>query len=337
MHIFIDESGIFKRDLSKPQSIACVGAAIVPGHALAGVERGYRRLAEGWPRSDKGEVKGRLLGERHVADLCALLAPAGVLFAASVMDMNLIEDAAIDRHRAGQAARFTEGLADAQGGQAAADARRRRRTLERMHRQLYAQAVALTDVAWKALRIGRLCCGAADPGACAHVRWVIDAKEKRRRTRYERWWRNSVAPLLHARSLHEPAAGPAGGGDPALRHDGPGGPMPVGPTPDGEGPDARADNLAAVSGADMVFATAEAHVGLQIADILTNALRRALMGHLRPAGWRPLGSLTVGRPEGAIALLQLAPRQGRARRPYAQVIEELNRSGRSASGALIIE
>jgi len=329
LHIFIDESGVFKRDRAKPQAIACVGAAIIPGRNLGRVERAYRSLSEGWPRSDRGEIKGRLLGERHVAALCALLQSADVLFEASVMDMNLIHGADIDRHKAEQATRFTEGLTEGHPHEVARDARRRRQTLERMHQQLYAQAVALTDLGRKAALSGQIWFGRRYPGKLAHFRWVIDAKEKRRTTRYERWWRTSVAPMLQSWSLQDPVVGPAVGDGWAFRRDVPGSPAPEETGPVGTGRSTRADELAAVFGKDMVFATAQAHIGLQIADILTNALRRALMGHLQPAGWRPLGHLMIRRPEGAVTLLRLGPGRSRARRPYAHVIEELNRTGRS--------
>ena len=92
MHIFIDESGNFRRDAQKEHCISCVAAVVIPGRFLSDIEREFAGLTEKWPKASQGEIKGRLLNEDHIAALCGLLRPMHVLVEASVMDMNLSTD-----------------------------------------------------------------------------------------------------------------------------------------------------------------------------------------------------------------------------------------------------
>ena len=90
----------------------------------------------------------------------------------------------------------------------------------------------------------------------------------------------------------------------------------------------RGGDLNAILGREMEFATSESHIGLQIVDILTNALRRSLSARFQPEGWRPIGRLVIHRNDGAIRLIKFGPGEGRVRATYAPVIEQLNRHGR---------
>jgi hypothetical protein len=42
------------------------------------------------------------------------------------------------------------------------------------------------------------------PRELAQFEWTIDAKDPRRITSYEKWWRDTLAPLLESRSRREP-------------------------------------------------------------------------------------------------------------------------------------
>jgi hypothetical protein len=72
---------------------------------------------------------------------------------------------------------------------------------------------------------------------------------------------------------------------------------------------------------------------LRIADILTNAVRRAMNGNLQPSGWEALGRLMVQSERGSqvIHLIDLSngPRIGFARAPaYHKVIPHVERTAR---------
>lgn len=330
MNIYIDESGVFRRSQTKPHSISCVGAAIIPGRHQAKIERDFQALSKEWPRSESGEIKGRLLNERHVADLCQLLASSHVLFEASVMDMNLSEDADIEHHKAMQANGMTANLTDDHHPNLVEEVWRIRQLLEQMPLQLYAQAVALTEVVCKAYQTGQLYFCQRYPGELARFRWVIDAKDKNRITDYEDWWQLSVMPLIESRSRRKPTIHLKGGDYSVFRRNFPSVPIPEHQRPIPDGSTGRGDDLNAILGKEMEFAPSETYIGLQIVDILTNALRRCLSGHLKPEGWEPLRKLLIyNKNEWAISLINLSPREGSVRTPYARVINRLNQGGLS--------
>ena len=86
MKIFIDESGTFSGFHSL--SIGAVGALAVLDNKLSFIERKYERIRKGLPRL-KGEVKGKLLNERQIAEVVTLLARNEAIFEVTVIDLGL--------------------------------------------------------------------------------------------------------------------------------------------------------------------------------------------------------------------------------------------------------
>lgn len=328
MHIFIDESGGFQRNECADHSISCVCAIVVPGRNLRALESGFNKISRAWPRSKSGEVKGHLLSEQHLAHLCEFLRPLHVILEVAVMDMNLCEDADVDHHRAQQARGMTVNLTDEHHPELVSSVWKLRRSLEQMPRQLYAQAVALTDVAWTAFEHGQLYLCQRYPGELARYRWVIDAKEKYKITEYEHWWQHSVMPLIQSRSLREPSVKLKGGDYSAYRRNFPASPTPdylVGPS---SRPNETTDDLRAIF-RELEFAESEKYIGLQVVDVLANGLRRSLSGRMGRMGWSKISDLTIHQAKGAIILKNIGPRSGSVVTNYADVVNEINAGGRS--------
>jgi hypothetical protein len=197
-----------------------------------------------------------------------------------------------------------------------------------MSPQLYAQAAALTEVVMKAWENGQTYFCHRYPGELGRFRWIIDAKDKERITPYEKWWRGSLMGLLQSRYMREPF-GRLKGGDYSAYHRH----FPDLPTPDylrphlekpvGKGCDLR------VFTRELEFSVSEDHVGLQIADVLANALRRALSDRLGADGWGPISRLMIHRSDGAIVPINFGDLEGRVRAAYGSVVNQLNRRGRS--------
>ena len=71
------------------------------------------------------------------------------------------------------------------------------------------------------------------------------------------------------------------------------------------------------------------HVGLQIADALTNCVRRALIGNIQTDGWRHVRKLMINHREGSVKFITMGPRHGSIRgQPYAVVAKLLTRGER---------
>jgi len=54
-----------------------------------------------------------------------------------------------------------------------------------------------------------------------------------------------------------------------------------------------------------MFADLRQHVGLQIADILTNGVMTCAKGHLQGQGWQPLRQLMIRQREGSLKFISL--------------------------------
>lgn len=328
MHIFIDESGVFQRSDRQRHAISCVGAVIVPGRHLANVESEFRELVASWPK-EGGETKGRLLNEHHFAQLCELLAPKHLLFEVSVMDMNSPTEAEVLYHRQKQAEGMTIHLTEEHHPNLVREVKRLKHELEQMPPQLYAQTVTLTHVAWRALEHGMLYYCQRFPGELARFAWVIDAKAKGNITRYEEWWRINVKPMLQSRSLREPLAMLKGADCSAYRRSFPSMPVPDYLRDHVRNPQELVSDLTAVFDREMTFGNSLDHVGLQLADILTNGIRRALTGRLRREGWQPIRKLMINHKKGAVRFITLGSSSAIEDQQFASVGLQLARGGRS--------
>jgi hypothetical protein len=72
-----------------------------------------------------------------------------------------------------------------------------------MPRQLYFQYVLLSQLVWSASVESALYFSQRRPRELATFEWTIDAKDPRRVTTYENWWRDILAPALESRSRRD--------------------------------------------------------------------------------------------------------------------------------------
>jgi hypothetical protein len=79
-----------------------------------------------------------------------------------------------------------------------------RRALERMPPQLYIQCVLMNELVASAVEETTMYFAQRRPRELADFEWTIDAKDPRRITNQEQWWRDALAPLQESRSRREP-------------------------------------------------------------------------------------------------------------------------------------
>ncbi len=77
--------------------------------------------------------------------------------------------------------------------------------------------------------------------------------------------------------------------------------------------------------------SSQAEPGLELVDILTNAVRRGMMGNLECEGWKNIPSLMLHRKEHYIHLLTLGTEEDAASRvfPYAAMLQHFKTGGLS--------
>ena len=112
MHIYIDESGIFRNPANQDNIASCIAALAVPTTKKKELFREFKRLTRGW--GDKnGEVKGRTLDEGSIASVIDLLQKFDVLLQLVMIDLGLHTEDEITRFKEEQARKITEHITDA--------------------------------------------------------------------------------------------------------------------------------------------------------------------------------------------------------------------------------
>jgi hypothetical protein len=329
MYVFIDESGAFCGLNGTASAPSVVGALIVRESRLDALAANYVRLRQHLPK-DKGEVKGRQLSERHVAAVIRLLIAHDVLFEATAIDPGMHGLGNIQDHQAKQAAGITANLTDAHHPNVHVGSWDLRRDLEAMSAPLYLQSLAMFDIVQTSMNHASAFWAQRHPEELAAFRWVIDAKHAAEPlTPWERWWSRCVMPILQARSAHRPMMQLEGADYSHFQRF----LMDWQPWafPNSERPtDNKCVNLRLLLTEDFRF-SAEIEPGLELVDILTTAVRRALRGSLAHAGWTELPRLMIHRKHQYVSLIAIGdaaetPTNGLK---YRRALNLLSKGGRS--------
>jgi hypothetical protein len=290
VHIFIDESGIFT---TRPDgsSVGVVGALVVTEGQLHDLERRYVQLR---PLLLKGsvEVKGRLLDESDVARVVNVARRAGLIFETTVIDFAPGDLPAIEKHRSGQCEALTRGLTERHHASVIAYANALSERLERMPLQLYAQSIATFDLLWRTLAHATGYYSQREPTSLAHFHWVIDAKAPDGVTDWEDWWLQAIRPFMQTRSLTEPFPMFEGGNySHFIAKE-----MPIPEYLLQKVPEMKGESgLTLGTVFENIVFSAAALPGLELVDVLTNAVRRALSGRLGEKGWRSISGVMIHR------------------------------------------
>jgi hypothetical protein len=324
VHIFVDESGTFvTRD--DGSSVGAVGALVVTESQFPDFSRRYEQLRP-LLQKDADEVKGRLLAERNVARVVNVARRSGLIYEVTVIDFPKDRGPEIAEHRARQCEALTGGLTEAHQPSLVAAVQALRRRLEEMPLQLYAQCVATFDVLWTTLKHAILYYCQREPHSLSRFHWVIDAKAVNGITGWEEWWTTIVRPHLQARALREPFPRLEEGDYSHIA----GGEMqaPAYLVKDFPG-------LAGKKGINLGNAFAEIEfqpdplAGLEVVDVLTNAIRRALIGRLGVRGWEGISGIMIDRGVPYVHMAGFANDRRPVAEPAASVLRQLSTGGRS--------
>jgi hypothetical protein len=329
VHIFIDEAGSFS-GVGGDASISVVGALIVPESKWDKLQKAYVRVRPRLPQ-DKGEVKGRMLNEEQVAEVIHLIRRFEGLFEATVIDLGLHTQEIVARHQTRQAEGMTSTLTEEHNLQLRESIWNARRQLEELSTPLYIQAMLTFELVRAVLKIAPNYYAQRRPRELAAFRWVIDAKGRHDTpTPWEQWWSKTILPWMQTAMLHEPLSLCRSFN---FRHF-----SRFLTEPNklffSTQPEGRLDERAAVVNINMLmnehfrFSSA-AEPGLELADIVTTATRRAIVGNIGREGWRHLPSLIVNRKGENLHVLALTGAGKPAKRlPYDDVIKAFRNSPR---------
>jgi hypothetical protein len=328
MHIFIDETGSFGGAGSFP-SPSLVGALIVPGSRLQSLEKKYGKLRKHLPLDAKGEVKGKSLSEKEVANVVDLLMEHSALFEAAGIELGAHTEAGLNDFQAKQAERMTASLTDEHKETLKAQVHEARKRFEGFKYPLMVQSMLTFELISRIIEQSTMYFSTRRPEELGNFTWVIDAKGNLGApNEWEEWWSQVIMPFLQTRWFRRPF-----------------GQIPIGDyshmerfeidadewTKDmaqwKEG-DLRPIDLKAVLKEDFTF-TAGPTPGLEMVDIVTNATRRALVNNLQKSGWLRIPELMIAKGKQYISMhaFQDDPVPNRPY-PYLNVLNAYGRNGR---------
>lgn len=342
--MFIDESGSFAVQSgggrSRP-SVSCIGALVVPEARYDAIKEAFTELSQPWPK-ERGEVKGRLLGEEEIAAAIRLCADYGVNFECVAIDLGLHQSQEILQHKEAQARKLTASLTPQHQESLVKETIHYQRVLRSISLPEYVQMTLLTRLIHNIMETQVCWFARFDPGEIGAFRWTLDAKDAKAKSlhRMERLWQVLSLPFLESQSLREPSIQITGEGfdysaferfsiheghpadylRPYAQHWVPGTPF------DG-------DDIRLIMTEYQQFANSADVIGLQMVDVMTNAARRMLSGNLQPSGWKDFGRIMVKplRDQEVIRMLSLhpRPRHWRPSAPYNQPLKWLRGSAKS--------
>lgn len=297
LHIFIDESGTFTGVGADVPAVSTLGALILASHRLPKLFRKYERLRHRLPKRN-GEVKGSLLNEAQVAAVVELLRKNGAIFCASMIDLAAHTPDDISMHREGRRVSLAANLTDGHTQELRNGVAVLQERLAGFSDQLYIQSTVMIDLLYRVMQDMIVYHCQRFPKELAEFHWIVDGKEPSAVTDWEDWWSKTLIIWLQAMSLERPGAMLPGGD---YRHfqrfilaDLPAYLQGLAPSVDqtyGAGVD-----LQLMYGENFRFSS-EPEPGLELVDIVTNALRRGLVGNLGEEGWLPLRGLMVHRSD----------------------------------------
>jgi hypothetical protein len=285
--------------------VSAVGALAIPSAQTSALFNEFALIKRQIAGSDS-ELKGSGLTESQVSRVLTCLLRHDALFDVSIIDTGQERDEIIHAAKREQADAILEFVTrDFPADQVAGLVAQRAEMLG-LSNQLFLQTALTIKLVRRALETFINYFAQRAPKELAELCWTIDAKATDL-TSSERLWRDLILPMFHLSHFSAFRWADYSSLDRHLR------------TVRTEASDIEARvgwNLQGILMEDLRFADSEESPGLQLVDIVTNALTRALNGRLQHKGWRSLGRLLVARNEQTIQLWTLDPAADRHDREY---------------------
>lgn len=302
MHIFLDESGTFA-GIGKPVSLSVMAALVIPDSRLARLKADWRRARRTLPTDHRGEVKGKALREDQVIAVARLLSKHRCIVEASMIDMGLHTPEEIEAHITGQVRGMSVNLTEDHHPNVLTTVTRLQSTLASMKPPQYVQAVVILDLLHRVLDHAKLYYVQRTPAELGNFSWVFDAKgDGSIKNTWEDWWTTLLGPMLQAKALSRPSARLVGANYRTFekRYCSQDWPDHL---PEREPNAPPAMEITKVF-EDIRFSS-HAEAGLELADIVANAVRRTVAGRLDERAWGPLAELFVARRQHCIHFVGL--------------------------------
>lgn len=303
MNIYLDEAGAFIPPHGK-RKFSLVLALVVPAATEAALFYEFLRLRDGWP--EKGvEIKGSKLNERQTAEVMNLLAAHAAIAEYQAIDMTLHPNDVIDEFKERQAAALIANLTPVHADVIARRLKEDGDAIRSLSNPLFVQAFLTIELILELLDVSINYFAQRRPEELGRFAWTIDRKD-RTVTQMEQLWSTLVLPFGEPRSALRPYAKVESfdyshfakyeiDEDTAdekmrrhlqwMRENLPSSkPLP---------PKLRCLDAKRIWTEERCFEDSQNNLGLQLADIASMTLCRALNGNLQQPGWEPMAGLLI--------------------------------------------
>ena len=280
MEIFIDEGGQFTP--TSGRSVVC--ALALPSKEVGPARRKLAYLTREWPKAPTGELKGGSLNADHLAALVELLFARNALLHAVAVDMSGENDERLKDHKHKQCEGLTVHLTAKHDPDLVAEIWALRGMLAGIPVQLYVQSVLMSELAAITVEQTAMYFSQRRPRELGSFKWTIDAKDPRRITTQEKWWRDTLGPLQESHSRTKPLWRVNDLNfdysffNKAYEFE------KLAWYPDRPGELVTGYDISKILVGQILFKDSRSDTLLQAIDILTNFLRRLLMGRITDPG-----------------------------------------------------
>jgi hypothetical protein len=269
---------------------------------------------------ENGEVKGRLLNEKQIDKVVMLLVRNEALFEVTALDLGMHTEPEV---RAYKQKHGEEMLAKVANFQEAVrpEVEKASREILKTPVNLYLQALTTFEVLHRLIGHTTAFFAQRKPYELGSFTWIVDGKDPVKVTNWEEWWAHYAQGALATMSKRRPAPK-----------------LPETFLLDYSfydrfnmtGDDGEEGTDLKLLLKDIRFST-KAEPGLEFVDILTNAVRRTLVGNLQREGWQNIHRLMVHRNDTYISFILFGEEKDVVRRaPYAKTVHEgFSNGGRS--------
>jgi hypothetical protein len=332
MHTYVDEAGVFVIPSNKKWAVSCVGALTIRDEDVNDIFTKFSSIKAEWETSGNSEHKGSRLDEWQVRQVVELLSEFPVIFEVTAIDMATQTNSGLTRHRLGQAKKIVERVTDKFHPNLVQDLNDLKRRLEGTPNQLYVQAVCSFELLYRVVQTATLYYAQRYPQALSEFHWFIDAKHQKI-TPYEDLWAQILMPSLQSKSISEPFIQLIEADYSYFEkyyYESEELPEHL-KEAFGDAKPFQGIEIRDIYKKNLSFEQSHMNLGVQLADILTTSVRRAMNGHLQENGWGNIGKLMVQAPRHSqtIQMIDLCsvtqPNYHRQRKPqYWHVLPVVN-------------
>jgi len=299
MHVYIDESGVFNP--APDPKASCLAALLIPSGKKARVFRDFVRLSTSWPH-EEGEIKGKLLEATHIAQLVELLYRNDALVEISAFDSALQPRNELEAVQKGVSSRIASA-----SGSATPKLKPPRRigaAYGNTSLQLFIQAFLMQSLIYETVQSSLSYYARRSPKELKHYNWLVDQKDKKLH-KFEKAWSEITFPSIATITRQRFFKLLPGGDYSYLRCE-----------PSDE-PDLFAATLGITTSPEkgLKFGDSKESLGLQMADVIANAVATAFNEPNGRGGWQSIGKLILKRPLQAIPFVLLTDDKNRLREP----------------------